>query len=83
MIGMMAIVYWLNSWKAWEPIDDIISSDVENQYFDDDEEGCQSLVLEDKKLNTIVKFKDDSGRKRPVSCLSWQMAGVGQQGKIT
>ena len=61
--------------------DDIICLDVENQYFDDDYEGCETLVLEDNKLNTIVKFKDISGRKRPVSCLSWQIAGVSQQGK--
>lgn len=39
---------------------------VEGHYFDDSEDLCESKILEESKLETAVKFKDVSGRNRPV-----------------
>ena len=39
---------------------------VESHYFDDNEDPCESKILEENKLETAVKFKDVSGRNRPV-----------------
>ena len=39
---------------------------IEGQYFDDNEDQCDSKILEESKLETAVKFKDVSGRNRPV-----------------
>ena len=43
-----------------------LTLNVENHYFDDDIEGCDNKILEDNKLSTVVKFKDTSGKNRPV-----------------
>ena len=39
---------------------------IEGHYFDDNEDLCESKILEESKLETAVKFKDVSGRNRPV-----------------
>ena len=39
---------------------------VESHYFDDNEDPCKNKILEENKLETAVKFKDVSGRNRPV-----------------
>ena len=38
---------------------------IEGHYFDD-EDLCENKILEESKLETAVKFKDVSGKNRPV-----------------
>ena len=46
--------------------------DLEEMYF---EEVESEEDIEEEKVITIARFKDFSGHKRPVSCLSWQTSG--------